>query len=186
MNLPDYYRILDLQSDASIADIKKAYRVKARMYHPDLNHAPEARDKFIQATEAYEFLIANFNSITNDQEEFERKVEEWRKYRQYRSQQKAHAYARASYVQFQNSKLYRTTRLFDLTRIVFGLAISVIIIIYTIFGFIVKLKYPEDGYGNPVIVFILMIMLGIIFLSTSLIYLKGYLEESRRHRKKGR
>ena len=70
------------------------------------------------------------------------------------------------------------------TRIVFGLAISVIIIVYTIFGFIVKMRFPEDGYGNPVIVFILMIFLGLIFLGTSLIYLKAYIEESRKHKKR--
>jgi len=184
MNHPDYFRILDLQTDASIADIKKAYRIKARMYHPDLNHDPEARDKFILASEGYEFLISNFNNIRTDEQEFERIMEEWRKYRQFRSRQKANAYARASYIRFKNSKLYKTTRLFDLTRIVFGLAISVIIIVYTIFGFIVKLRFPEDGYGNPVNLFILMIFLGLIFLSTSLIYLKAYIEESRKHKKR--
>lgn len=184
MNYPDYFKILDLHTDASIADIKRAYRIKARMYHPDLNHSPEARDKFIEVTEAYEFLMANSDTMRNDEEAYARAREEWRKYRQHRSGQQANAHARASYVRFRNSKLYKTSRVFDLTRIIFGLTISVLIIIYTILGFIVKVKYPEDGYGNPVIVFILMILLGLIFLSTSLIYLKAYLEESRKHRKK--
>jgi hypothetical protein len=184
MTYPDYFRILDLNTDASIADIKKAYRLKARMFHPDLNHSPDAKDKFILATEAYEFLIANINRIRNDDEAFAHAMDDWRKYRQDRSRQRANAYARASYIRFRNSKLYKTTRLFDLTRIIFGLSISIIIMIYTILGFIVKVRYPEDAYGNPVIVFILMILLGLIFLTTSLIYLKAYLEESGKHRKK--
>ena len=184
MNYPDYFKILDLHTDASMADIKRAYRIKARMYHPDINHSPEARDKFIQATEAYEFLIANFNTTGNDEEALARAAEEWRKYRQHRSRQQANANARASYTRFKNSKQYKAGRIFDLTRIIFGLTISVLILIYTILGFIVKVKYPEEGYGNPVIVFILMILLGLIFLSTSLIYLKAYLEESRKHKKK--
>ena len=184
MNYPDYFKILDLHTDASIADIKRAYRIKARMYHPDLNHAPEARDKFIEVTEAYEFLIANLNNTGNDEEALARAAEEWRKYRQHRSGQQANAYARASYIRFRNSKEYKAGRVFDLARIIFGLTISFLILIYTILGFIVKVKYPEEGYGNPVIVFILMILLGLIFLTTSLIYLKAYLEESRKHKKK--
>ena len=184
MNYPDYLKILDLHTDASIADIKRAYRIKARMYHPDLNHSPEARDKFIQVTEAYEFLLANFNSIRNDEEAFARAMEDWRKYRQYRSRRQANGYARASYVRFRNSNLYKASRVFDLTRIIFGLTISVLIIFYTILGFIAQIKYPEEGYGNPFIVLILMILLGLIFITTSLIYLKAYLEEARKHKKK--
>ena len=184
MTYPDYFKILDLNTDASIADIKKAYRFKARMFHPDLNHSPDAKDKFIMVTEAYEFLITHINIIRNDKEAFVHAMDDWRKYRQDRSRQRANAYARASYVRFRNSKLYKTTRLFDLTRIIFGLAISVIIITYTILGFIIKVRYPEDEYGNTLLVFILMILLGLIFLATSIIYLRAYLEESAKHRKK--
>ena len=183
MNYPDYFKILDLHTDASIADIKRAYRIKARLYHPDLNHSPEARDKFIQVTEAYEFLIAKFNNTGNEEESLARAAEEWRKYRQHRPGQQANAYARASYIRFRKSKQYKASRVFDLARIIFGLTISVLILINTILGFIVKVKYPEEGYGNPVIVFILLILLGFIFLTTSLIYLKAYLEESRKHKK---
>lgn len=183
MNYPDYFKILDLHTDASLTDIKKAYRIKARMYHPDLNHSPEARDKFVQVTEAYEFLTANLNKTGNNEEALAKAAEEWRKYRQHRSGQQASAHARASYIRYKNSNEYKAARFFDLIRIIFSLSISVLIMINTVLGFIVKVKYPEEGYGNPVIVFILMILLGCIFLTTSLIYLKTYLKESRKRRK---
>ena len=35
----DYYRILGLTSDATLADVKKAYRKLARQHHPDRNNA---------------------------------------------------------------------------------------------------------------------------------------------------
>ena len=39
----DFYATLELEKNASDADIRAAYRRLARKYHPDLN--PEAGDK---------------------------------------------------------------------------------------------------------------------------------------------
>ena len=53
----DYYAILGLSKNASEADIKKAYRKKALMYHPDKNKSANAANKFLQVSEAYSFLM---------------------------------------------------------------------------------------------------------------------------------
>lgn len=53
----DFYEILDIEKDASEADIKRAYRNLAKKYHPDLNpDNSEAEHKFKEATAAYEIL----------------------------------------------------------------------------------------------------------------------------------
>ena len=53
----DYYEILEVSKDASLTDIKKAYRKKALKYHPDKNPGDNsAEDKFNEAAEAYEVL----------------------------------------------------------------------------------------------------------------------------------
>jgi curved DNA-binding protein CbpA len=58
MNLVDCYRLLDLQSTASLAEIKASYRRMALKYHPDVNPTDqEAKDKFIELTQAYELLL---------------------------------------------------------------------------------------------------------------------------------
>ncbi|MEF8874810.1 MAG: molecular chaperone DnaJ [Candidatus Thermoplasmatota archaeon] len=58
MNDEDYYDILGVDKDASEEDIKKAYRKKAKKYHPDKNpdNTEEAREKFKKVSEAYEVL----------------------------------------------------------------------------------------------------------------------------------
>ncbi len=52
----DYYDVLGVKRSASDAQIKSAYRKLARKYHPDVNKASDASDKFKEATEAYEVL----------------------------------------------------------------------------------------------------------------------------------
>jgi DnaJ domain len=56
----DYYGILGLTSDATLADVKQAYRKLARQHHPDRNNAdPGAIDRFRRITDAYEYLSAH-------------------------------------------------------------------------------------------------------------------------------
>ena len=52
----DYYDVLGLKRDASGAQIKSAYRKRAKNFHPDVNGSPDAAEKFKEATEAYEVL----------------------------------------------------------------------------------------------------------------------------------
>ena len=48
--------LLGVKYDADKNEIKLAYRKKAKQYHPDLNKAPDATEKFQQINNAYEFL----------------------------------------------------------------------------------------------------------------------------------
>ncbi|MDX5474929.1 MAG: molecular chaperone DnaJ [Bacillaceae bacterium] len=56
MSKRDYYEVLGVSKGASKDEIKKAYRKLSKQYHPDINSAPDAADKFKEIKEAYEVL----------------------------------------------------------------------------------------------------------------------------------
>ncbi|MGB9911449.1 MAG: DnaJ C-terminal domain-containing protein [Microgenomates group bacterium] len=63
----DYYEILGVSRDASLEEIKKAYRKLALEWHPDRNKSPEAEEKFKEINEAYEVLSDKEKRAAYDQ-----------------------------------------------------------------------------------------------------------------------
>lgn len=63
----DFYDLLGVSRDASEADIKSAFRKKARKLHPDVNDAPDAKEKFQEVARAYEVLSDSQQRARYDQ-----------------------------------------------------------------------------------------------------------------------
>jgi curved DNA-binding protein CbpA len=55
--LYDFYKILEIPRHANQEEIKKAYRIKAKLVHPDVNNSPKANEIFAVVNEAYDVLM---------------------------------------------------------------------------------------------------------------------------------
>jgi len=69
----NYYKILKIATDASQAEIKKAYRKQANIYHPDKCQDEDAADKFNQVNEAYRCLCNELTKIQYDEGTYSKK-----------------------------------------------------------------------------------------------------------------
>lgn len=54
--MKDYYFVLGIESDASLAEIKTAFRQKAFLFHPDKNASQDAPERFREIKQAYDTL----------------------------------------------------------------------------------------------------------------------------------
>ncbi len=64
--MSDFYEILGVDKNATKDEIKSAFRKKARQYHPDVNKAPDAEEKFKELGRAYETLMDDNKRATYD------------------------------------------------------------------------------------------------------------------------
>ena len=119
MNLNDYYKILGLEVGADKEVIKKSYRRLAKIYHPDLNRSPDAHEKFIEISRAYEILInLDTRYIIPEFEEKSEAKQEWAKYyakARNEAREKARRYARMRYEKLQKEhEAFRTSGIYDM------------------------------------------------------------------------
>ncbi len=184
MTAADYYKVLGLSEGCSLNDIKRAYRIKARQYHPDLNHHPAASDLFIKATEAYEFLLNFLSGALKDDTSFSNKMKQWEEYHRQRVRQRAEYYSRTRYENFTRSSTWKTTRIFDGTLIIYGMVVSLLIIGIDIYSYTwLKLNARTPDEEPSFIFMILLLIMGMGFFAFSYMNLLIFVHNSRKKKK---
>jgi DnaJ domain len=111
----NYYQILGIDAKAKPDEIKRAYRQRAKQYHPDLNPSDGAAEQFIQISLAYEILYDERKRAAYDQRlAAPQRTQEKRSntphrdeaYRQWvaDAQRRAYQYSQMEYTRFYKSK----------------------------------------------------------------------------------
>lgn len=183
MATEDYFRILGLSKGCTLNDLKRAYRIKARLYHPDINPDPGASDKFVSVTEAYVYLLKYLTNLNATLRSGETGPDNWNNYQRQRARERAEFYARMKFDSFTRTSTYRTTRIFDGTTIIYGLIISVVIIGLDIYSFSMLKDQATTREDQPSLVFMLLILaLGLGFFIFAYINLLSFIKSSRKRK----
>ena len=61
----NYYKILEINENANLQEIRNAYKKMAMKYHPDKNDDENANEKFNEVNKAYNYLINNNKFFNN-------------------------------------------------------------------------------------------------------------------------
>lgn len=106
--MKNYYAILHIPENSGREEIIRAYRGLAKKYHPDINKAPDAHEKFCEITEAYDFLMnhwpqhtANYPGSFNDEQKYDEysKSDAYERFRQ-EAKERAQRQAKMRYEKF--------------------------------------------------------------------------------------
>ena len=137
------YTILEITAAATADEIKKAYRAKAFLLHPDKNSSPTAQQDFIELTEAYEEAIARktqtFKKYTSPFQGAQQKQQQEREAAKRRAQE----YARMRYEEFEKTEAAQTLNSLNviLNHFMFLFVIVMLISLPIVVGYL----YPVDG-----------------------------------------
>lgn len=59
-NSENHYKMLDIQTTATVPEVKKAYKKLALLLHPDKNSAPNSGEVF---TSKYDFYLCSMSNM---------------------------------------------------------------------------------------------------------------------------
>jgi hypothetical protein len=138
MQFDKYYSILEVDKEVSLAELKRSYRRKVKQFHPDVSMQPDAQNKFVELTEAYEFILARIldkmnkpfmTESENDLIIWDNSRQEWMREQMAKLRQKAREEARKKFEEYRNSPAYKITNALsrgsDIVVFILGLLIIV-------------------------------------------------------------
>lgn len=138
-----YFTILGLPDSATLAEIKKAYRTKAKTLHPDLNKAADAKEQFIELNEAYEYLenLKTGKIFGNSKKRYARRKantthttytssKEWEKEERIKARKRAEEYAKMKFHEYTKTDAYKTAAAFKNVESLTYRLISIVAILF--------------------------------------------------------
>jgi VIT1/CCC1 family predicted Fe2+/Mn2+ transporter len=171
-----YYQILELPYNSTAEEIKRAYRRLARKFHPDVSTLPNAREKFIELTEAYEYLInklkfeedkkkAASEPFDNDAQST---IDAWLIQERERIRARARKHANMKYRNFRGTKEYKATNYGINFFSIFTFIIGTVIVFTAIFGTYIQYQInPLQMSPSYIISAIIIGIMGVAITSFS-------------------
>jgi uncharacterized membrane protein len=191
-----------------MAEVKRAYRTMAKRYHPDLNKAPDAQERFIEINEAYEFLLhldthappagaaprgRRTRSRYYRQPTADELFRQWMENERRKARARAAAAARKRYQEFMKSPIYRTSQIVSAVYDYIIFAVGILMIVGSVTGMIVEIQRskgtempPQDHFdfiSTHIASTLILSFIGVIFIIFALFNIRDRIL-TRREKKK--
>lgn len=169
--MDNYYKVLELEKGASLEAIKKAYRTKAKMLHPDMNKDRDTTADFIKINEAYIFLKEQISSkkATLGKSGSRRTYSDaayyknWQQNMQAKAQAMAKENAKKKYEEFKKTTLYKSAQaanyFFDSLFILVG-----IIMIISPISSLLTAEYDPETISSVITATIASAFMGVLLI----------------------
>jgi hypothetical protein len=162
----NYFELLSIPIDASDMDIKRAYRTKAKEFHPANNKDPKAFENFIKVNEAYEILIHH-----NTRELYLEDMNSYHDPTEYKiysywineAHERAREFSVMSYEGFINTKFYKETHTTPYFVFWIGIFIGISLLVIP---YILLMNYQFTVVG--ILMIFILLPLGVFLIIQSL------------------
>jgi curved DNA-binding protein CbpA len=143
-----YYEILGVSSNATLSEIKRAFRIRAKELHPDVNKSPNAHEQFILLLEAYEYLINlktdKVYTKNSTEDRTYTSYQRWQDSEAARARHRAEYFSKVKYKEFENSNYFKTVT--SLNTIFEHLGFFIAVIVFIPLPVILTLIYGLNGF----------------------------------------
>jgi hypothetical protein len=185
--LIDFYQILKLPENATIDDLKHAYRRLAYEYHPDVSKLPNARELFIELNEAYEYLLNKLQlekvlkqrKAVSYEETAQSIIDAWMASERERIRKRANSHADMKFKNFKETKIYRTTEILTGYLNIGTLLLGITVLFVTIYGTWQQLSLEQDIDLTYIASAVIVGILGICMTSYSVYKIRSWLKAVR-------
>ena len=149
-----YLSIIGVTANSSADEIKKAYREKAKIFHPDRNKNANAHEQFILLNEAYEYLIDLKSGKQNKKQTSEYDAA-WQQQQREQAKARAREFARMRYEEFIASDYYKS--LSSITTVTDYLYAIFMIAVFIALPIIVTINFGTTGFLISMLIVIAII-----------------------------
>jgi len=157
--IEQYFSLLGIPKTASLDELKKAFRNKAKKIHPDKNPSLTAHSDFLELNEAFDFLasfLKENKQFGSDESTIVNSYDNWEKTVKENVRKKVKEQARMSFQAYMNSEHFRSDTLIEsfFTHLIFLFTVFNLFILPIVLGY----HYAWIGLSMALIENVLMIL----------------------------
>jgi hypothetical protein len=154
-----YFNLLGIPKTASLDELKKAFRNKAKKLHPDRNPSLTAHSDFLELNEAFDFLssfLKENKRFKTDESTIANSYDNWEKTVKENVRKKVKEQARMSFQAYMNSEHFRSDTLIEcfFTHLIFLVTVFNLFILPIVLAY----HYAWVGLSMALIENVLMIL----------------------------